>query len=154
MKKHKHNFTLSGPYFSNINSNFQTKNFKEIHRALKSVCANVQMDSVKLIDALHLTCSVWSFGSSLHSNPYKCSTGPASKFLISGGRRSWTCLLQCFSCAACQITSMCSFVILHSIARKLNIIWLCLITWRTENIPELFYKILSQIPSVLSTELL
>lgn len=88
------------------------------------------------------TCSVWSLGSSLHSKWYKCKTGPASRFLINGGSKSCTCLLQCFNCAACHIMSMCSLVILHSIARKPNIIWLCLITWKTHTHIHIYYSLM------------
>ena len=52
--------------------------------------------------------------------------------MISGGRRSWTCLLQYFICAACQMASIWAELNLPSIARKLRMTWDCLITstWR------------------------
>lgn len=74
------------------------------------------------------TCSVCSFGSNFLNKWYKCKTGVGSKCLIKPGNKSKTCLLQCFNCAACQIVSICSLVILPSDAKKLSVILHCLIT--------------------------
>ena len=109
-----------------------------------STCPDISLQHLKLIFTIYnclmayctwakyMDCSVCSLTGNFLTRSYKCKTGPASRFFMSGGRRSWTCLLQCFSWADCQIESRWLLVTFPSIARKFNMIWDCLITCKRD----------------------